>query len=121
MQITAEQMQKAKQAKTAEELLTIAKENGVELTEEQASEYFAELHKEGELTDDELDAVAGGKDPDPKFSEYETVCFVNNTRYHATVLNKELRNGSWWYFVEFINNEFKGRQEWYPEELLGKC
>ena len=62
MQFTNEQMQKAKQAKTAQELLSIAKANGIELTEEQAKRYFAELHRDGELSDDELTAVVGGKD-----------------------------------------------------------
>ena len=60
MNFTAEQMEKARRAKTAEELLSFARENGIDMTEEQATEYFAELHKEGELTDDELDIVVGG-------------------------------------------------------------
>lgn len=51
---------KARSAKSAEELLALAKENGVELTEEEASAYFEQLNKSGELSDDELDNVAGG-------------------------------------------------------------
>ena len=52
---------KAKQAKTPEELMALAKENGVELTEESAKAYFNQLNpKTGELADDELDNVAGG-------------------------------------------------------------
>ncbi len=58
--ITPELIEKAKQAKTPEELIAIAKENGTELTEESAKAYFAQLHKTGELNDDELDNVAGG-------------------------------------------------------------
>lgn len=53
-------MEKAKTAKTPHELLTIAKENGIELSETQANEYYAKLNKSGELTDNELDNVAGG-------------------------------------------------------------
>ena len=53
-------LEKAKEAKSAEELLALAKENGMELTEEDAAEYFAQLHKSGELSDEELDNVAGG-------------------------------------------------------------
>ena len=60
MNFTPEQLTKAKAAKSAEELLALAKENGIELTEEEAAKYFADLHKEGELSDDELDNVAGG-------------------------------------------------------------
>lgn len=50
----------AKNAKNAEDILVLAKENGVELTEESATAYFEQLNKRGELTDDELDNVAGG-------------------------------------------------------------
>ena len=52
---------KAKEAKSVEELMALAKENGVELNEEDAKMYFEQLNaKKGELSDDELDAVAGG-------------------------------------------------------------
>lgn len=50
----------AKAAKTSAELLALAKENGIELTEEGAEAYFDRFHKSGELTDEELDNVAGG-------------------------------------------------------------
>ncbi len=68
MKFTDEQLKKAKTAKSAEELMTFAKGIGMELTEEKAAKYFAELHKEGELADEELDNVAGGDicgRPDP--------------------------------------------------------
>ncbi|MDE6420342.1 MAG: hypothetical protein K2K87_07425 [Lachnospiraceae bacterium] len=51
---------KAREAKSAEELLALAKENDVELTEEGAEAYFEQMNKTGELEDDELDSVAGG-------------------------------------------------------------
>ena len=58
---TPELIEKAKEAKTPEELFALAKENGVELTEESAKAYFNQLNpKTGELADDELDNVAGG-------------------------------------------------------------
>lgn len=60
MELSKELLEKAKAAKSAEELLTLAKENGVEMTESEAAEYFAQLHKSGELSDEELDNVAGG-------------------------------------------------------------
>ena len=50
----------AKAAKTSAELLALAKENGIELTEESAAAYFDRFHKSGELSDEELDNVAGG-------------------------------------------------------------
>ena len=60
MNFTPEQLTKAKAAKSAEELIALAKENGIELTEEEAAKYFADLHKEGELADEELENVSGG-------------------------------------------------------------
>ena len=57
----AEMIQKAKGAKTAEELLEIAKENGVDMTADEAKTYFAQLNPEsGALSNDELDCVSGG-------------------------------------------------------------
>ena len=52
---------KAKAAKSVEELLELAKASNVELSDEQAKEYFAKLNPtKGELSDDELDDVSGG-------------------------------------------------------------
>ena len=56
-----ELLKKAKTAKSPEELIDIAKENGTELTEESAKAYFELLHpKIGEISDDELENVSGG-------------------------------------------------------------
>lgn len=56
-----ELLEKAKQTKSAEELLAFAKENGMEMTGEQAKSAYAKLHPtSGEVADDELDNVAGG-------------------------------------------------------------
>ena len=56
-----EMITKAKEANSVEELMALAKENGVELNEEDAKMYFEQFNaKKGELSDDELDAVAGG-------------------------------------------------------------
>ena len=68
-----EMIEKAKAAKTAEELFEMAKANGVEITEDDAVTYFAQLNpKSGELDEDDLDAVAGaggcGNKPTPKFA-----------------------------------------------------
>ena len=53
-----ELVNKARKAKSVEELLALAKENGIELTDEQAKEYFAQLNPtKGELSDDELEDV----------------------------------------------------------------
>ena len=61
MNFNAEMIEKAKAAKSAEELITLAKDNGVEMTADEAATYFAQLNpKSGELSDDDLDNVAGG-------------------------------------------------------------
>ena len=57
----AEMVERAKTAKTAEELLEIARANGVEMTADEAAACFAQLTpKSGELSDDDLDNVSGG-------------------------------------------------------------
>ena len=58
--LTPELIAKAKVAKSAEELLALAKANNVELTEEEAKTYFEQLNANGAVSDDELDVVAGG-------------------------------------------------------------
>ena len=60
MKISKELLEKAKTAKSAEELLELAKAENIELSAEQAAKAFAELNRTGELSDEELDNVAGG-------------------------------------------------------------
>ena len=57
---TPELIAKVKAAKSADELLTFAKENNVELTETEAKTYFDQLSANGAVSDDELDVIAGG-------------------------------------------------------------
>ena len=57
---TKEQIGKAMECKTPEELIALAKEAGVELTLEQAKAYLEEL-QDVELDQETLDKVAGGK------------------------------------------------------------
>ena len=60
MKLTKELIEKAKTANTAEELLAMAKAENIDLSEEEAEKAFAELNKTGELSDEELNNVAGG-------------------------------------------------------------
>ena len=60
MKYSKERIEKAKTAKTAEELLAMAKAENIELSAEEAEKAFAELNKTGELSDEELNNVAGG-------------------------------------------------------------
>ena len=59
--LNEEVLAKAKQAKSVEELVTLAKESGIEMTAGQVQGIFAQLHQaSGELADDELSNVAAG-------------------------------------------------------------
>ena len=57
--ITKEMMEKAEQCQTADDLVALAKDNGVTLTKEEADAYLAEMDNM-ELDEDALDNVAGG-------------------------------------------------------------
>ena len=59
-EITREILEKAMQCKTAEELVALAKAEGVELTNEEAEAYLAEL-ADLELDSAILREVAGGR------------------------------------------------------------
>ena len=81
MNVSKELLEKAKAAKSAEELLAMAKAESVELTEKQAEKAFAEFNKTGEISDEELDNVAGGcGDPEtpgePKFNVGDQVYYL---------------------------------------------
>ena len=60
---TAELIEKAKAAKSAEELLALAKENNVELTEEAAKTYFEQLNQNDTVSDDDLEMISSGGCP----------------------------------------------------------
>ncbi len=78
MEMTQEVLAKARTAKTPDELLTFAKENGEELTAEEAKAYFAQLNpKTGELNDEQLDNVSGG------------ACYAKDGRMVVSALNYE--------------------------------
>ena len=57
--ITKEMMEKAEQCKTADDLVALAKANGITLTKEEADAYLAEMDNM-ELDEEALDNVAGG-------------------------------------------------------------
>ena len=57
--ITKEMLEKAAKCETAEQLIALAKESGVELTKAEAEAYLAEIEN-CELDPDALDNVAGG-------------------------------------------------------------
>ena len=58
--ITKEMLEKAAQCETAEQLIALAKKEGIESTKAEAEAYLAELENI-ELSPDALDKVAGGR------------------------------------------------------------
>ena len=58
-EITKEMIEKAMQCKTIEELMALAKAEGVDITKEEAEAYLAEL-ADAELDDEALAKIAGG-------------------------------------------------------------
>jgi hypothetical protein len=59
-EITKEMLEKALQVKTAEELMALAKAEGIELTKEEAEAYMVEL-SDFELDEEKLKKIAGGE------------------------------------------------------------
>lgn len=59
-EFTPEILEKAKAAKSVEELLALAKENGIDINEDGAKAYFEQLNRSGEVSDEELNSVSGG-------------------------------------------------------------
>ena len=68
--ITKEMLEKALKCETADELMTLAKAEGFELTKEEAEAYMAEMDNM-ELDEDALDKVAGG-------SYFGSGCFIKH-------------------------------------------
>ena len=114
MDLTKELVAKAKEAKTSEELMALAKEAGIDMTEESAALAFEQLNsKTGELSDSELDNVSGGCGggydagrPHPQFAVGETVLYIHSwlgaTRITATgkVVKRSYENGAWYYTLK---------------------
>lgn len=57
--VTKEQIEKAMSCETVEELMELAKAEGVELTKEEAEAYMAEL-EDFELDEENIKKIAGG-------------------------------------------------------------
>ena len=58
--MNAELLEKAKAAKSPEELIELAKENGKEMTAEEAAAIFNGINGNSEITDEELESAVGG-------------------------------------------------------------
>lgn len=127
MKFTDEMLEKAKTAKSAEELLAMAKAENIELTEEQAAKAFGELNKTGEISDEELDNVAGGCSPSdpPKYKVGDSVMYYYMYSYSlkgnewiqktSTIIDIKADGSQWKYKLEAGNYE---GFEYLPESRL---
>ena len=78
--LTPEMIEKAKAAKSAEELLEIAKEAGAEMTPEEANKYYNQVTS-CELDDDLLYGVSGGTGMEiAETDEISTGIFIEPTK-----------------------------------------
>ena len=114
MELNKELVARAKEAKTPEELMALAKEAGIDMTEESAASLFEQLNsKTSELSDSELDNVSGGCGggydagrPHPQFAVGETVLYIHSWlgahRITATgkVVKRNYENGAWYYTLK---------------------
>ena len=100
MNVSKELLEKAKTAKKAEELIEMAKAENIELSAEQAAKALAQLNRNGELSDEELDNVAGGcgSGDEPLFTVGQWV-YVRATNAAALILENLGKQGS--IFPEF--------------------
>ena len=119
MKISKELLEKAKTAKSAEELLEMAKTEKIELTAEEAAKAFEELNKNGELSDEELDNVAGGgcQGRPPKFSLNDRVSHEGSDGkavYGTVVLIIPVESDYWYLVVD--DGDIMGRP-YYESEL----
>ena len=113
MQITNEMKEKAMKASSAEELKKIAEEYGITISDEEAEKCFV-FARDGELTDAELDIVAGGKsrkDPDPKYKNGTHLWlgyFTTQNYLEIEVVNPEfyVPGEGWRYLVQPVGYDF---------------
>ena len=114
MEMNKELLAKAKEMKTPEELMALAKESGIEMTKEKADEYFKQLStSSGEISDEELDNVSRGCGggyvagrPHPQFGVGESVLYIcgwlggDRITASAKVVKRSYENDAWYYTLK---------------------
>ncbi len=115
-----EMMKKVMECKSAEEILALAKENGVEMTAEDAA-LLLESKKEAlnELSDDELDTVSGGlTKEDWLMYDYTVVTSCHSCERYRRGAWKDEETGK----LVFSNYGDRGlRKTWYLFSRDGQC
>ena len=127
MKFTAEQIAKMKAATSAEELIALAKAEGIKATEQEIKAQFEAMHKEDGLADEELDNVAGGcGTPGPKYHAGQRVRWFdpNGVEGYGPIVSSEyveLQKG-WYYLIRFDNGDerdFPLESEYCPVKVIG--
>ncbi|MGN1099254.1 MAG: hypothetical protein ACI4S9_02830 [Christensenellales bacterium] len=134
MKFTNEMLEEAKTAKSVEELLEMANAEHIELTAEEAAKAFAELNKTGELSDEELDNVAGGcssYSPSGNARSRDEVVFlyevgqiveIHNTPFGTTktarIICKFVRYSNSWYYPYYGVEYLSGGSEEISQSLV---
>ncbi len=104
---------KARQADSPEEIMKIAEENDIEMCKEEAESIYKQLHTSGEMSDDELEGVAGGCSKDGK-TIVTSGCKCFNGQF------REFRRGDSWDL--FSSDGCCGRCWYlYIEKGIGHC
>lgn len=138
MEFDEELLAKAKQAKDAKEISTLAKENGLDVDELEANRIYAFLHKHGDISDEELENVTGGNcmqnisAETPKFRVGQEVYGVyrphkfvitgiSKTREKVGLIWKDF---VWFYTARYLTGSRKGQMvqnpDWIPEYALSE-
>lgn len=125
--LNPELLEKAKNAKSVQELMDMAKENNVEITQQEAEDIFTKLTTppSGELSDDDLDNIAGGgcgggsKKPKSRFEVGDLVVYSKAPDYEnpAKITEKVYENGSWKYAVSYRGQNLAYLSEFMLEKV----
>ena len=98
MKLTEEQLKLAKECKTKEELLNLAKENNIEVTEEEIVRFL----NNKEVNDEELDNITGGSILSQEGAKSRT---VGNYKFTDYAHKHAVYPGVTYYFVNNYDNE----------------
>ena len=80
----------------------MAKAENIEMTAEEAAKVFAELHKTGELSDEELDNVSGGCGDEIQWdNKYPTIPQMIEIIHELYRTVKDKQNNGEYYFAEY--------------------
>ncbi len=95
-----ELIEKARQAASPEEIMKIAEENDIYMVKEEAEMIYKQLHTNSEVSDSELEAVAGGCKGDGGKTVVTSgcKCFTGKFEYYQNDDGVDRNYGYWYLF-----------------------